>query len=138
MIILDTNVISAAMLPEPPPEVARWLRFVPSDELYTTAITEAELRYGAYRATLWKKVRELEIGIERMFNTRFANRVLPFDSDAAKAFPAVLIAMQRDMHTFSVSDAQIAAIAIAHGATIATRDYGFDRSGVPLIDPWTA
>ncbi|HEY0106262.1 MAG TPA: type II toxin-antitoxin system VapC family toxin [Rhizomicrobium sp.] len=138
MIILDTNVISAAMHPHPPEAIGRWLRFVRAEELFTTAITEAEMRYGAFRMSLHKAGRELEDIIERIFTVRFADRILPFDSAAAKELPAILISMQRDLHTFSVADAQIAAIARVHGATIATRDYGFEHSGVPLIDPWNS
>ncbi len=136
MIILDTNVISAAMANDPPEPVRRWLRFAPADELYTTAITEAEMRYGAYRMSLYRKGRELEEIVNRIFSVRFADRVLPFDSGAAKELPAILVSIQRDMRSFSVSDAQIAAIARSNHATIATRDYGFEHSGVPLIDPW--
>ncbi|MBS0470706.1 MAG: type II toxin-antitoxin system VapC family toxin [Proteobacteria bacterium] len=135
MIILDTNVISADMYPDPPEALVHWLRFVPADELYTTAITEAEMRYGAFRMSL-HRARGLEAVIDRIFTVRFAGRVLPFDSAAAKEFPAILIAMQRDLRSHSVTDAQIAAIARAHGASIATHDSGFEQSGVPIIDPW--
>jgi toxin FitB len=139
MIVLDTNVISEAMAPRPSDAVARWLRFAPRDELYTTAVTEAEMRYGAARMSLYKKGRELEDLIERIFSVRFAGRILPFDSAAAKEFPAILIAMQRERRSHAIPDAQIAAIARTHSASVATRNLSdFEKSGVPLIDPWTA
>jgi predicted nucleic acid-binding protein len=137
MIILDTNVISETMRPNPDEPVTRWLRFAPSSELYTTAITEAEMRYGALRRHEGKKKRELEELVEKIFSKRFAGHILPFDSDAARMFPFILIEMQRQGRTYSISDAQIAAIARSHGATVATRDTGgFTHSGVPTIDPW--
>jgi toxin FitB len=137
MIILDTNVISEAMQPIPDERVARWLCFAPGAELFTTAVTEAEMRYGAQRRHEGRKKRELEELVERIFSVRFAGHILPFDSAAAKAFPFVLIEMQRHGRAYSVPDAQIAAIARAQNATVATRDTGgFALSGISVINPW--
>jgi len=137
MIILDTNVISEAMASAPDERVARWIRFASQDDLYTTAITEAEMRYGAARLPEGRRKRELEQTVERIFTVRFADRVLPFDSTAARHFPNILVKMQRDGLTYSSTDAQIAAIAISNGASIATRDErGFPRADIPIINPW--
>lgn len=139
MIILDTNVISEAMQPNPNEAVMRWMRFASGEELFTMAITEAEMRYGAQRRREGRKKRELEELVERIFSVRFAGHILPFDSTAAKIFPLILIEMQRHGRSHSQSDAQIAAIARAHGATVATRDTGgFELSGVPIINPWNS
>lgn len=138
MIILDTNVISEVMRSQPDETVMRWLRFAPGDELFTTAITEAEMRYGVEIAPK-KKQRELEDAIGRIFSVRFAGRILPFDSEAAKHFPRILVDMQRDCRSHSRGDAQIAAIAVVAGATVATRNFDdFQRAGIDIIDPWTA
>ncbi|HXM00681.1 MAG TPA: type II toxin-antitoxin system VapC family toxin [Rhizomicrobium sp.] len=138
MIILDTNVISEAMQPRPAEAVIRWLRFAPGEELFTTAITEAEMRYGGGNRPKAKR-RELEEIVGRIFAVRFAGRILPFDSQAAKAFPRILVDMQRDSRSHSRGDAQIAAIAVSVGAVVATRDIeDFERAGVEIINPWTA
>ena len=136
MIIVDTNVISEWMNPEPAKAVMRWLQLTPADELYTTATTEAEMRFGVASETESHRKREREGLIGRIFSVRFAGRILPFDSAAAKAFSVILSQMLRRGRTFSEFDAQIAAIATVHGAAVATRDSGFEHSGVPLIDPW--
>ncbi|HUJ02047.1 MAG TPA: type II toxin-antitoxin system VapC family toxin [Rhizomicrobium sp.] len=137
MIILDTNVISEAMQPRPAESVARWLRFAPGEELYTTAVTEAEMRYGAASAPVLRRRKDLSDIVDRIFTVRFAGRVLPFDSHAAKFFPQVLMGMSVHGRTHSHSDAQIAAIALSVDASIATRDMlGFEYSGVELINPW--
>jgi predicted nucleic acid-binding protein len=138
MLILDTNVISEAMQPRPAEAVIRWLRFVPGEELFATAITEAEMRYGAEIAPKAKR-RELEEINGRIFVVRVAGRILPFDSQAAKAFPRIFVDLQRDGRSHSRGDAPIAAIALSVGATVATRDIGdFERAGVEIINPWTA
>jgi toxin FitB len=139
MIILDTNVISEMMQPRPAEAVFRWLRFTPGDQLYTTAITEAEMRHGAASCPILKRRAELTEIVERIFSVRFTDQVLPFDGLAAKFFPQVLMGMAAHGRTHSHSDAQIAAIALSVGAIVATRDsLGFEHSGVDIIDPWTA
>ncbi|HTQ14376.1 MAG TPA: type II toxin-antitoxin system VapC family toxin [Rhizomicrobium sp.] len=139
MIILDTNVISEAMQPRPAEPVMRWLKFAPGDQLYTTAITEAEMRHGAASCPILKRRKERSDIVERIFSIRFAGHILPFDSAAARYFPEVLMGMKRDRSTHSHSDAQIAAIAISVGAIVATRNVDdFERSGATLVNPWTA
>jgi len=136
MIIVDTNVISEWIKPAPAKTVVRWLRLTPDDQIYATATSEAEMRFGVATENEGRNKRGREALIDQLFSVRFAGRVLPFDSDAAKAFAVILAQMRRQGRTFSKSDAQIAAIAAVHSATIATRDTGFEHSGVPLINPW--
>ena len=136
MIIVDTNVISEWIKPQPAKAVVRWAQFIPRNELFTTATTEAEMRFGIAIEDEGSRKRAREELVEDIFSIKFAGRVLPFDSAAAKAYSVILSRMQRRGRTFSKSDAQIAGIATVHGATIATRDSGFEHSGVPLIDPW--
>ncbi|MEI9995528.1 MAG: type II toxin-antitoxin system VapC family toxin [Rhizomicrobium sp.] len=138
MIIVDTNVLSEMIRPEPAMPVVRWLRFTPANHLYTTAISEAEMRFGVEKFGVGRRRLALESAVERIFAVRFAGRILPFDSDAAKAFTPFAIAMRREGLSYSRLDAQIIAVAKAHNAAIATRDAGFAHSGVPLIDPWNS
>jgi predicted nucleic acid-binding protein len=138
MIILDTNVLSEAVRPQPDEAVARWLRFAPGDDLFTTAITEAEMRYGAARLPAGRNRREREAQIDHIFAVRFAGCVLPFDAHAARVFPNVTLSMQKRGRSYSFPDAQIAAIALAHGAVVATRNVQhFEYTGVQIINPWT-
>ena len=139
MIILDTNVLSEAVRPQPDETVVRWLRFTPGDDLFTTAITEAEMRYGAARLPAGRNRREREAQIDHIFAVRFAGCVLPFDTRAANVFPNVILSMQKQRRSHSFPDAQIAAIALAHGAAVATRNVEhFEHAGVQIINPWTA
>ena len=106
MIILDMNVISETIRPEPSEAVMRWMRFAPGAELYTTAITEAEMRYGAERRHEGKKKCDLQNLVEKIFTVGFAGHILPFDSAAAKMFPAILVEMQRQDRSGSYFDAR--------------------------------
>ena len=46
MIVLDTNVVSEAMKPEPHPAVRAWLNDQAAETLYLTSVTLAELLFG--------------------------------------------------------------------------------------------
>jgi toxin FitB len=138
MIILDTNVLSEAVRPRPDETVLRWLKFTPGDNLCTTAITEAEMRYGAARFPAGRNRREREAEIDRIFAIRFAGCILPFDTRAAQAFPNVVLSMQKQGRSYSHPDAQIAAITLSQGFAVATRNVDhFEHAGVEIINPWT-
>jgi hypothetical protein len=139
MIILDTNVLSELMRPEPASEVLRWLATYPASRLFTTAITQAEILYGIELLPAGKRRAGLESAVEAMFEEDFTGRVLPFDSDAARVFPQIAASRRALGRPITQIDAQIAAIARSRGATLATRNSGdFEHCGIPLLNPWRA
>lgn len=135
MFVLDTNLLSELLRPRPEPAVVHWMQAQPLDSLRVTAITRAEMLYGARllreprREALTATVHELLQG--------FDGRFLPFDNAAAEIY-AELAARRRTMgRPASVFDTQIAAIACAHGAGIVTRNVAdFEDYGLNLINPW--
>jgi predicted nucleic acid-binding protein len=139
MIVLDTNVISEALKPDPSAEILRWLALEPGSTLYTTAITQAELLYGVELMPMGKRRSALHAAITKILTQIFAGRILPFDSAAAEAY-AELAASRRAMgRPISEADAQIAAIARSHGASLATRNArDFEHCGIKVLNPWGA
>jgi predicted nucleic acid-binding protein len=137
VIILDTNVISELVRREPSPVVLRNLRRYPSNDLYTTAIAEAEIRFGLAILPRGKKHTELRNQLDLILKQEFAGRILSFDSQAAQAY-ASLSASRRDAgRPISVFDAQIAAITLVKEATLATRNVrDFRGLKLLLVDPW--
>ncbi|HWA90550.1 MAG TPA: type II toxin-antitoxin system VapC family toxin [Rhizomicrobium sp.] len=136
MIILDTNVLSEPTRAAPSIVVRRWLQSQAIQDLYTTAITEAEMMGGVAILPAGRRRDALTQQVERLFGEDFQGRILAFDEDAARAFPAVArVAHGRPMME---PDRQIAAIARAHGATLATRNIkDFAGCGLTLVNPWT-
>ena len=90
MIILDTNVISELVRREPSPVVLRSLSQLPSSDLYTTAITEAEIRFGLALLPRGRKPTALRNQLDLILKQEFAGRILPFDSAAAEAYAALV------------------------------------------------
>ena len=73
---------------------------------------------------------------EAMFAEDFAERVLAFDSEAARAFARIAARRRAVGKPISHADAQIAAIVQVNNATLATRNVGdFDSCGIRIIDP---
>jgi len=137
MIILDTNVLAELMRPKPSPRVAAWVAKQPAAELFTTAITEAEIFYGIELLSRSKRREGLLVAAEAVFAEDWAGRILAFESDAARVFSRIAAHRRALGKPVSHADAQIAAIARVRGAKLATRNVAdFEDCGLDVVDPW--
>lgn len=135
--ILDTNVVSEIMRPAPDPRVIAWFRENAGQQLYLTAITEAELLYGVGLMPPGKRRIEYTETIKRILNMELRTPVLPFESADASFFAMVAVWRRQVGRPVAELDAQIAAIALRRGLPIATRNVrDFEDCGVTLINPW--
>lgn len=139
MIILDTNVVSELLRPEPEPRVEQWLSEQDGLSVYLTAISEAELRYGLAVMPRGKRRTALTDAVDRILREDMAGRILPFDSAAAQSYAVIASARRAAGRPIMQADCQIAAIAHAHGVPVATRNTpDFEGCGIDLINPWNA
>jgi toxin FitB len=137
MTVLDTNVVSEMMRPVPAPLVLRWFSSQRSKDLHITAITMAEIFHGIQLLPPGKRREALRAGAEKMFGVVFTDHILAFEEKAAHEFSLIASSRRKQGKPVSEFDAQIAAIARAQGATLATRDTDdFEGCGVRLINPW--
>jgi toxin FitB len=137
MIVLDTNVLSEALRPNPADAVKRWMQAQPSMSLFTTTICEAEILYGIALMPAGRRRAALEESVEAIFRVVFADRILPFDSTGAREFADISATRRQLGRPIGAFDAQIAAIACSHGAAVATRNVeDFDNCGISIISPW--
>jgi predicted nucleic acid-binding protein len=137
VIILDTNVISELIRPKPEPNVETWLDSQPAAEVATTAITAAELLYGAARLPAGRRRDALALEIDATIREDLRSRVEPFDIIAARQYSAVVCGREKIGRPISRPDAQIAAICRARNATLATRNTAdFTDAGIELVNPW--
>ena len=138
MLILDKNIVSELLRPAPDPRVEAWLSSQDGALVYLTAITEAELRFGVAILEQGKRKSALSLVIEGMLREDFRDRILPFDSAAAVVYAAIAAERRAAGRPISQFDCQIAAIARARGASVATRNAGdFEGCGIRVIDPWS-
>ncbi|MBY3120404.1 type II toxin-antitoxin system VapC family toxin [Rhizobium laguerreae] len=137
MIVLDTNVISELLTPAPNVGVIEWLGAQHPLSVFTTAITEAEILYGLRLLPHGRRRNDLEAAVLPIFNEDMSGRVLPFDRDAADVY-AIITDRRKAGRPIRQFDAQIAAIAISRGASLATRNVSdFEGIGLQIINPWT-
>ena len=139
MIILDTNVLSALMRTAPDPPVVTWLDCQPSESIWITSITVFEARLGLHLLPQGRRRRAIEAAFARLLEDDLENRVLDFDAAAATAAALLAAQRQRAGRPAVMRDTQIAGIALARHATLATRNVRhFADLKVPVVDPWTA
>ena len=138
MILLDTNVLSAMMRRETDPVVVAWLDAQPPESIWTTAITVFEIRFGIEILATGRKRKALEEAFASALDEDFDGRVLAFDQAAADAAAAIAARQREAGRPVEIRDVQIAGIAAARKATLATRNTRhFDGTGIALVDPWS-
>ncbi len=137
MILLDTNILSELMKSTPDKAVLEWIDTHPESEFYISSITKAEIELGVALLPAGKRKTNLARASELMF-AEFPERCLSFDAAAASQYAVVVADRTRIGRPISVEDAQIAAIALASGMTLATRNTGdFDfMDELTVINPW--
>jgi predicted nucleic acid-binding protein len=136
VIVVDTNVVSELMRPAPAPAVENWIRATPAADVYTTAITTAEIGYGIERLPDGRRKEELAATAVEIFS-RFADHILAFDAAAAGLYGVIVSRRERAGAPITGFEAQIAAICQSKGATLATRNVrDFDGTGIKVMSPW--
>jgi predicted nucleic acid-binding protein len=127
------------MRPRPVAGVVIWLDEQPAGEVYTCAISRAEIELGLMLMPPGQRQEALSQAAWAMFDEDFAGRCLAFDEDAARHYARIVAARMRAGRPISVEDAQIAAIALAHRMPLATRnttDFAL-IDGLAVVNPWT-
>ena len=137
MILLDTNILSEWMRPAPDPVVITWLDRQPEKDLFLPAIAKAEIETGIARLPEGRRKTSLALSAQVILDS-FADRCLALDCAATIHYAQALALSKTFGRPMAVEDAQIAAIAVANGLTLATRntsDFDF-LDTLSLLNPW--
>jgi toxin FitB len=136
MILLDTNVLSEPLKSKPFPKVIEWLDSQAAETLHLSTVSYAELRFGILRLPDGKRKNDLAVKVEQVLNL-FKDRTLNFDLEAAEHLAQILTRTEKIGRKTPAPDAYIAAIAMARGFAVATRNVDhFQDTGVSVIHPW--
>lgn len=136
MIVLDSNVVSELMRERPSSTVVQWARSQVADEVCTTSVTVAEVRFGIERLPDGGRKDLLRSTADEIF-TQLTDVVWPFDTKAAERYADIVARRERAGRPTDGFDAQIAAICHTRRADLATRHVsGFADTGIRVIDPW--
>ena len=136
MILLDTNVVSEAMKPKPAAAVRTWLDAQAAETLYVSTVTIAELMFGIGALPNGRRKDKLTAALDGVLEL-FADRILPFDTGAARRSAELAVSARASGKRFPTPDVYIAAIAAAHDFTVASRNANdFKAAGLTIINPW--
>lgn len=137
MIVLDTNVISEAMRPQPNQAVLAWLNRQQSSQIFITTISIAEIGYGLRVLADGKRRSLLQSRFDQFIALGFESRILNFDKQAADAYAEIMAFRKEIGSPMSFPDAQIAAITQVNNGGLATRNIkDFAQCGIELINPF--
>ena len=135
--LLDTNILSEIRRPRPEQKVLSFIAARPLDELYVSAVTVAELRFGIDHLDAGERRDELNGWLTHTIRPMFDQRVLSVTEDILFRWRVLMEQGRKAGHTYSQPDLLIAATALHHGITVVTRDRDdFDKAGVAVINPW--
>lgn len=131
--LVDANVLSEPTRPEPDARVVDWLRRHERD-LVVNPIILGELEYGILILPAGRRRTRLEqwfaVGAQRL-------RVLDFDVATAAAWARLLARLKKKGRAMPVKDSLIAATALTHSLTVATRNTtDFHNAGVKVENPF--
>ena len=139
MYLLDTNVISELARTPPDAAVLLYFRRLRRDVVFTSAVCEAEIRYGLARLPAGRRRSQLTARTDALFASVFFDHVLPLDRACAARYGTITAHRDAIGMTISAEDGMIAATAQVHGAALLTRNVrDFVDCGIAVIDPWTA
>ena len=135
--LLDTNVISEWVKPEPDPHVVAWLNGVAEDRVFLSVASLAEVRRGIELMSAGKRRERLALWLTEDLPARFEGRILQIDSRIADSWGVVMARGQKAGVNVGTLDAFFAATAEVHGLTLVTRNVrDFLKLGVRLLNPW--
>lgn len=136
--LLDTNILSELMRPQPDGNVLAWFERQPDAVFAVSVITRAEILLGIALLPAGRRRDDLANAAERMFQEDFSGRCLPFDERAADEYAALVAVRARSGQPISTEDAQIAAIAVTHDLLLVTRNIKDFTciAGLSLVNPW--
>jgi predicted nucleic acid-binding protein len=138
MIVLDTNVVSEAMKPEPHPSVRAWLNNQAAGTLFLSSVTLAELLFGIAALPAGKRKDMPAQALDGLMGL-FRGRILPFDADAARRYAELAVTAKAGGRGFPTPDGYIAAIAASRKFIVASRDTApYEAVSVSVINPWKA
>ena len=138
MYLIDTNIVSELRKTRPDRGVKAWADAQPTNALFLSTVTLAEIRYGVALQTDRAFRVELENWLERRLRPWFVDRILPVDEDVILEWRRMVAEGKKKGITFSQPDLFIAATARLHSLTVCTRNEAdFLKTGAPVFNPWS-
>jgi predicted nucleic acid-binding protein len=137
--LLDTNLISEWIKPEPNTGVVTWTAEADEDRLFISVVTLAELRHGIDSLAAGRRRDRLDSWLQRDLPNRFEDRILLVTPDVADRWGRIVTKCEAVGRPIGVMDAFIAATADIYQLAVVTRNESdFESSAVSVVNPWSS
>jgi predicted nucleic acid-binding protein len=137
MLLLDTNVLSEVTKPSPNEDVLTWLHELDEDRTFISIVSIAEICRSIALMEKGRKQEALDKWLTDDLPQRFENRIIPVEGLVARAWGDLMALAMRSGRGLASMDGMIAATAVAHQLSLATRNTkDFEGLGINIIDPW--
>ena len=131
--LVDANVLSEPTKPAPSPTVVDWLTINEGDFVVDSVVL-GELCIGVLSLPAGRKRTQLQQWLDAVVQTI---ECLPWDAAVSRRWAKLVVELRSAGHTLPVLDSMIAATALEHGLTVATRNIrDFRKTGVKVVDPF--
>ena len=136
--LLDTNVISEGLKPNPNANVMRWMQSTPSSRMYLPVVTIGEIVRGITKREGTKRGTELGHWLENGLIPSFQGRILPLTEAVMRVWGQQYARAVNAGQTPPLMDSLLAATAAHHGLILVTRNTD-DLAMLPVttLNPWT-
>jgi len=133
--LLDTNVLSETTKSQPNKNVLNWFANTLDTDMYISVITIGEIVQGIEKLSDEAKQKKLSVWLNNIINYGFNGRVANIDVDIMTTWGKLQAKLSR---TLPIQDSLIAATALTHNMTVATRNVkDFEGiSNLKVINPW--
>jgi toxin FitB len=137
--LLDTNVVSELVRPNPDANVVAWIRTGDETRFYLSVLTFGEIRRGIEQLPPGSRRERLRRWLEVDLTDRFKGRILDFDRRIAEIWGMIIARGMAASMRLPTVDTLIAATAERHGMVVATRNLrDFAFAAVAAVSPWEA
>jgi predicted nucleic acid-binding protein len=135
--LVDTNVISEFIKPQPDSNVMKWLEAADPESLFVSVVTFGEIKLGIEDLPSSKRRTELEQWLEQGLPEWFESNLLPVTKAVADRWGRLTIEAKKKGISITMADGLIAATAAEHDLTVVTRNVkDFAGTGAAIINPW--
>ena len=136
--LLDTNVVSEWVKPQPNPGVIAWLADADEDRIFLSVVTLTELRYGVERMASGSRKRKLDQWLGEELPLRFEGRILDIDPAVANTWGKLVARSEAIGDRIELMDAFIAATAENYSLTVVTGNTShFETLVRNVLNPWS-
>lgn len=135
--ILDTNVISELVAPQPNPKVIAWIQSIDPNQVFLSVIAIGELKKGIEKLSNSERKEILDQWLREDLLVRFENHLLIIDTETMLIWGILIAQLEAIGRPISAIDSLLAATAVQWQFTLVTRNTAhFVQTGIPLLNPW--